>query len=697
MNRNLSTGYSFFVGLLAVLAIQFLLTPAVPEAFADGPEDNSVEAVRPVPPAGIELSSEQRESLLKQFSAVEAAFKQLQNSKDSQTQRLLPDVEVFIRAVHEAVSLNSFYQERDIKDAHRLLDLASERIAELENGTASWTTTRGLVVRGFRSGLDGTVQPYGLEIAENYDTQHSVPTRCDIWFHGRGERSLELQFISQRLRQPGQYPPETGIVLHPFGRYSNAFKFAGEVDVLEALEHVQQEYSIDPNRISVRGFSMGGAACWQFAVHYADQWFAANPGAGFSETPEFLKFFQGETLNPPWYEEKLWRMYDCNLVAKNLMQVPTIAYSGEIDRQKQAADIMEEACDEAGIDLVHVIGPDTAHKIHPDSNRLIRSKLDSIAERGRERFPSDVHLSTYTLKYNRMAWLSLLGLKEHWEKSTIDGHYEVDSKANGSQIDIETSGVTEFQIDFPPGWSPFPQGSEVSIVIDGQTLPATRPKSDWSFANRYRLVDDQWTLVESDETSSSDQSTSISKRPGLQGPIDDALMSPFLFVLPTAQGKNSKVDEWVQEESKRAIHEWRRQMRGDVRIRNDVDVTQEDVAQYNLILWGTPNSNSLINKLIPQLPIVWKESGIHVGEESYSADEHALILIAPNPENPNRYVVLNSGFTYREYDYLNNARQTPKLPDWAVIDTRIKPNARWPGGVVDADFFDETWSLKASD
>ena len=42
------------------------------------------------------------------------------------------------------------------------------------------------------------------------------------------------------------------------------------------------------------------------------------------------------------------------------------------------------------------------------------------------------------------------------------------------------------------------------------------------------------------------------------------------------------------------------------------------------------------------------------------------MLIYPNPLNPKQYVVLNSGFTFREYDYLNNARQVPKLPDWAV-------------------------------
>jgi hypothetical protein len=56
-------------------------------------------------------------------------------------------------------------------------------------------------------------------------------------------------------------------------------------------------------------------------------------------------------------------------------------------------------------------------------------------------------------------------------------------------------------------------------------------------------------------------------------------------------------------------------------------------------------------------------------------------------------VVLNSGFTFREYDYLNNARQVPKLPDFAVIDVTTAPDERYPGRVVAAGFFDEKWEL----
>ena len=100
--------------------------------------------------------------------------------------------------------------------------------------------------------------------------------RLDLWFHGL-ENLSELNFLDEHTRQAGQFTPADTIVMHPYGRYCNANKFAGEIDSLEAIESVAKRYRIDEDRISVRGFSMGGAAAWQFAVHYTDRWFAANP------------------------------------------------------------------------------------------------------------------------------------------------------------------------------------------------------------------------------------------------------------------------------------------------------------------------------------------------------------------------------------------------------------------------------------
>ena len=119
-----------------------------------------------------------------------------------------------------------------------------------------------------------------------------------------------------------------------------------------------------------------------------------------------------------------------------------------------------------------------------------------------------------------------------------------------------------------------------------------------------------------------------------------------------------------------------------------------DVASRNLVLWGDPGSNSILGRLVDRLPIQWSREAIVIGNNSYSADQYVAVLIYPNPLNPRKYIVLNSGFTFREYDYLNNARQTPKLPDWAIIDISQPVTARAPGRIAAAGFFGERWEVK---
>src|SRR5262249_18802379 len=185
----------------------------------------------------------------------------------------------------------------------------------------------------------------------------------------------------------------------------------------------------------------------------------------------------------------------------------------------------------------------------------------------------------------------------------------------------------------------------------------------------------------------------LRKRPGLQGPIDDAFLDSFLMVRPTGKPLNEKVGGWVEAEMKRAVAQWRSQFRGEARVKDDTDVNEADIAAHNLVLWGDPSSNKVLARITDRLPIHWGADKVQVGKESYASADHAPVLIYPNPLNPKRYVVLNSGFTFREYDYLNNARQVPKLPDYAVIDLRTPPNARFPGKIEAAGFFDEEWKL----
>lgn len=665
---------------MRTFSVSILLLVLIARASADGPRDNLPENVRRIPKLGIEVPAAERTRLEQGLSRLQQKLQNLRKKKDAQ--ELLPDVEIFYRAVHDALEYQEFFAERDIKDGLELLEVGLKRAEQLEAGKPEWTQRKGLVVRGYRSRIDHSVQPYGLVVPQSYHIDGRRQHRLDLWFHGRGETLSEVKFLAQRMRSPGQFTPEDAFVLHPYGRYSNAFKFAGEVDVLEALADVRGRYRIDDSRTSARGFSMGGAACWQFAVHYADRWFAANPGAGFSETPEFLKFFQKETLHPTWYEEKLWRLYDCNRYALNLYHCPTVAYSGELDIQKQAADVMEAALAKHGIDLVHVIGPQTKHRYHPEAKQTVAAKLDSLAERGKERFPKRIHLQTYTLKYNRMHWLTIDALAEHWEEARVDA-----VAVGDSDLRVATQNVTALSFDFPPGYSPFDITRKVTVAVDEQVLEVPGPRSDRSWHAALMRDNGKWVVgtLPADE---------LRKRHDLQGPIDDAFMDSFIFVRPTQDSPHQKLQQWSASELERAIEHWRRHFRGNARVKKDTEITQEDIASANLVLWGDPASNQLLARIAEKLPVGWSRERIKVGDREFAAAEHGLILVYPNPLNPQRYVVLNSSFTFREYAYLNNARQVPMLPDWAVVDLRTPPGTQYPGKIAAAGFFNEQWELK---
>ena len=133
-------------------------------------------------------------------------------------------------------------------------------------------------------------------------------------------------------------------------------------------------------------------------------------------------------------------------------------------------------------------------------------------------------------------------------------------------------------------------------------------------------------------------------------------------------------------------------------MKDDKDVTPGDIESMNLILWGdlsANSANSLIAKIADKLPIRREGSLIVVdGGRRFDAAHHGAVLIYPNPLNPQRYVVLNSGFTFREHAYFSNALQIPKLPDWAIVDVQTPPDADWPGKIVAADFFDEEWKVQ---
>ena len=89
--------------LARLLLLVVLGSPALlGRLYADGPKDNLPEQVRRIPAPGIEVPAADGEVLQRDLARLEKAIEKLRASKDAKVKDLLPDVQIFFYAVHDA-------------------------------------------------------------------------------------------------------------------------------------------------------------------------------------------------------------------------------------------------------------------------------------------------------------------------------------------------------------------------------------------------------------------------------------------------------------------------------------------------------------------------------------------------------------------------------------------------------------------
>jgi predicted esterase len=581
------------------------------------------------------------------------------------TSPLAADAAVFTKAVDFALRFNEFYDPaKDVAKADWALQQARERLDKIK--AAPWTSQHGVVIRGYVSSVDGSVLPYAVLIPDKLDLGKPCPLYVAL--HGRSDNKTDLHWVTSKSFDPA-YRPDNAIVLYAFGRMCVGFKSAGEIDVLEAIAHVQSQYKIDADRVALMGFSMGGAGAKHMGAHYADHFAVMHAGAGFAETRRYNNLTADAV---PTWEATLWGLNDSTDYVRNLFNIPVLCYSGEKDSQMKAAVILGEAYEANGHKLEHLVAPNTEHTYQPDYLKQVMAFVAKAIADGRKEAPEQVYFQTKTLRYAKQYWVEALGLGEHWKDSRVDA--QVDAKG----VTATTSNITRLRLSSPK----LKSGS--TVTLDGQALKIAAVKNGAVFER----TGDTWALAKDDVP------TGLHKSPGLQGPIDDAFMSRFLVVLPSKPCADAAVDRWVKGESAHQRERWSALMRGDARVKQDSEVTAEDIASSNLILWGDAAANSVTAKVLAKLPIQWTGSAVVVGTKTFDGAQHVPALIYPNPLNPAKYIVLNSGLTFREAHDKTNSQQNPKLPDWAVIDVRTAPSDSAPGAIAGAGFFDEQWQVK---
>ena len=534
--------------LIAALLNAALLTAATASA-AEGDEQ------RHGVPGGFKPAPDSvKSAVLPQLEKLEARVAALKARPD--LAEFVPDAEIYVKAVRFAIDREEFFGGGDGESCTKALASADTRLAELESGKHSFYSQKGNTLVAYRSYIDSSVQPFFIDVPKGYTGSKPVP--LTVWLHGRGDQDTDIHFIRGGGRGPINVPDSIGIAV--FGRNCLGFKAAGEVDVLEAIASAKKRFNIDPDRVVLGGFSMGGAGSWTVGGHYTDQFCGVQPGAGYAETAKYQKIPQAKY--PVWYEQKLWGVNDMPGYARNLFNTMTVGYGGENDAQKQAGELMAQTFKNEGREMKLIVGKGAGHGHTKEALKEINALMAEAAKKGRDWYAKEVTLQTPTLRYNRMKWVEATLLKRHWEDSRIDAKIE-----DAAHITITTKNIAAFKITKP--FENDKNDREIEITIDGQ-VQTVKLSDIQSGTAEFVLMNNQWRVGgPSKDALAKDV---LAKVHGLTGPIDDAFMDSFLVVIPSGKCASPAVQKWVDSELAHARARWQDCFRAVLPTRIDTEI-----------------------------------------------------------------------------------------------------------------------------
>jgi hypothetical protein len=584
---------------------------------------------------------------------------------------VLIEVEIYLKAAENIVRFEEWYAAASGKWALTTLDQGLERAKLADGGKPVWRDAPGKWVnRAYRSQIDGSIQPYAVLLPADFGKEPGKKWRLDVVLHGRDGSLTEAKFIATHQ---GNAPKDLGYIqLEPYGRGNNAYRWAGERDVFEAVNGNGRIISppdfVAGERIVLRGFSMGGAGTWHIGLHHPSQFCVIGPGAGFTTTHGYIASLPKEL---PDYQEKCLRIYDAVDYAENAFNVPVVAYSGEKDAQKKAADNIENALKsfKEPHHFTHLIAPGLEHQMPKEWQEKAEAEYRKYADKGRDPGRNRVRMVTYTAKYFECDWVQIWGLDETYTKAVVDATRE------GRNVTVKTTNVRWLGIETEA----MTKGA-IRVVIDDQVIESRLKEVARVW---YEKRNGTWS-----EVKRSDVLDRLREKPvkwaGHSGPIDDAFTGQFVVCGPSDNG-------WATASQTQFAHVWDKYFRGTLPTIKPGDYDPKKPG--NLVLFGTPDTNPLIAKVLPKLPITWTKEKLVVNGVEYDPKTHMPVLIYPNPLRGG-YVVINSGHTFKEADLKGtNALLYPRLGDWAVV--KPTPTAKDPAAfeVVAAGLFDENWQF----
>ena len=539
-----------------------------------------------------------------------------------------------------------FYAPASWSDALRKTRARAEQIRRTEGDAAS-IPFNSFQERAYFAQSDGSAQPYYVVLPTNYTPTKKYP--LVVFLHGYSPEisKINLPLPSSQFVREAQ---KRGFILAmPYGRRNSDFVQWGEDDVLRVRAECLRLFSVDENRVFLLGVSMGAYGAYATGLHTPDKWTAIAAISG--RTDFYLWFDLKRAALPPW-KQVLFDADDPRTLELNARNTPILVQHGALDGTVpvEHSRLIAEDARKLGLPLRYDEDPQGNHFGNFQFEATLRA-LDWLARRSPAATPRALTLIAGDLREARQNWASIEAFDNYAQIARLDANVTND------KIIVKTNNVARFQLELPPDIAPAVAALplEVNGAIVGQFAP------------------DAPVIWQAPDAKTG-------KTPARTGPFKSLMRDPFVLVYGDANDERA-----AQEFAAR----WKAWADGDALVKNANEITDADKADFNLILFGTRQTNPLLAQIADDLPLELTPQGYRIGEKTVEAQDIGLRMVTASPWNDARLIGVCSGEKWGVGLPLNHIWDL--VPDYIVYDYRLENDGT--NRALQAGFFDGNWQL----
>ena len=471
-----------------------------------------------------------------------------------------------------------------VREDRELLTFESEadcdRLEELYRTTQDTKPEPGAMTPLYlRSRTDGSVQPYAIRLPREFSRDRTYPLVIQL----HGLNFMEV-LSGSRVRYRGMGGPQwiesdlPVIYVQCFGRPSTFYRGMGEEDVLEVIDEAKRRFPIAADRVFIMGHSMGGSGSYTVGLHYPDVF------GGIMPIDAAMGTRVGGRTPPPampaWMEPQAAIHSPTNLYP-NARNVDVFFKNAGAGIQGRSTTFTDGIVEQGGFSTAESF-PGMPHNFG-DAYPYAHFVTELIQHPIRRK-PSEVKFYTNTLRYNRAYWVTIDRLTRHNADARVVATCD---EKGGIQVTTTNIDALTFRLDESPAAKGEPlvvDGITVVPTLSGGVLPLSKQDGSWKAG--------PW------------KGRALTKKHGLQGPIDDAFNSRFLAVYGEGDRELAiaELDAVRNPPSVLDIH-------GEFPMKAAAKVTTQDVESANLILFGTPETNPVLRRIAPFLPSTLLRTG----------------------------------------------------------------------------------------